>query len=272
VRIAETITTLADTNQISRQTFGYDDTVPFNNRNNVKEYDYGTGAVGPLVRETRTTYLTSSTYTGTSVHIRDLQTQISVYDAGGIERARTTFEYDNYAADANHAALTNRSSISGLDSAFNTSYTTRGNVTGTTKYLLSTSGSISSYLQYDIAGNVIKTIDPRGSVTELYYPDCFGAPDGEARTNTAPTELSGLSSYAFVTSAKNSLNQSAYSQYDFYLGQAVDSEDLNGIAASGSYNDSLDRPTQVRRAAGTAITNQTTFSYDDTNRVITTFH
>src|ERR1043165_8031510 len=34
VRLAETITTLADTNQVSKQTFGYDDTVPFNNQNN----------------------------------------------------------------------------------------------------------------------------------------------------------------------------------------------------------------------------------------------
>ena len=27
-----------DTNQVSKQTFGYDNSVPFNNQNNVKEY------------------------------------------------------------------------------------------------------------------------------------------------------------------------------------------------------------------------------------------
>lgn len=271
VRLAETVTTLADTNQVSKQTFGYDDTVPFNNRNNVKEYDYGSGAAGPLVRETRTTYLTSSTYTGTSVHLRALPTQVSIYDGGGVERARTTYEYDNYNADSNHAALTDRSGISGLDSAFTAGYTTRGNITGTSKFLLSGgSGSISSYVQYDIAGNVTKIIDARGYATDLYYADCYGAPNGEARTNSAPSELSGLSSYAFVTSIKNSLNHWNYAQFDFYLGRPVDGEDPNGIVASGSYNDSLDRPTQVRRAAGTGVTNQTTFSYDDTNRVITT--
>jgi YD repeat-containing protein len=134
VRRTETVTTFVDTNQMSKQTFGYDDTVPFNNQNNLKEYDYGSGAVGPLVRETRTTYLTGSSYTGTGVHIRDLETQVSIFDGGGIERARTTYEYDNYAADTNHAVLTNRPSISGFDSAFNTSYTTRGNETGTTRY------------------------------------------------------------------------------------------------------------------------------------------
>lgn len=273
VRLAETVTTLADTNQVSKQTFGYDDTVPFNNQNNVKEYDYGSGAFGSLVRETRTTYLTSPTYTGTSVHIRNLATQVSIFDSGGIERSRTTNEYDNYATDTNHAPLINRASISGLDSAFNTGYTARGNVTGTTSYMLSggtVTASISSYAQFDIAGNVIKTIDPRGYATELFYTDCFGAPNGEARTNSAPTELSGLSSYAFPTSAKNSLSQWTYSQFDYYLGQPVDGEDRNGVVASGYYNDGLDRLTQIRRAAGTAITNQTTFGYDDTNRVITT--
>jgi RHS repeat-associated protein len=269
VRVAETVTTLADSNQISKQAFGYDDTVPFNNENNVKEYDYGAGAVGPLVRETRTTYQTSATYTGTGVHIRNLPTQVSIYDGGGVERARTTYEYDNYTT----VPLVDRTNISGFDAAFNTDYKTRGNPTGTTRYLLSggaVTSSISSYSQYDIAGNVTKITDARGNATLLYYDDCFGAPNGEARTPSAPSELAGLSSYAFATSIKNPLNHLTYSQFDFYLGAPVDGEDANGVVASGTYNDSLDRPTQIRRAAGTTITNQTTFSYDDTNRVITT--
>lgn len=269
VRLAETVTTLADTNQMSKQTFDYDDTVPFNNQNSVKEYDWGSGTVGPLVRETQTTFLTSATYTGTSVHLRSLRTQVSIYDGAAAERARTTFEYDNYLIDSNHAALTNRSSISGFDSAFNTTYTTRGNITGITRHILP-SGSVSSYSQYDIAGNATKLIDPRGCATELNYADSFGIPNGEARTNSAPADLSGLFSYAYVTSIKNCANQWTYSQFDFNLGQPVDGEDMNGVVASGTYNDSLDRPTQVRRAATTGITNQTTFSYDDTNRVVTT--
>ncbi len=56
-RLIETDTTLMDTNQVSKQTFGYDDAVPFNNRNNVKQYDFGSGTAGALVRETRTTYV-----------------------------------------------------------------------------------------------------------------------------------------------------------------------------------------------------------------------
>src|SRR5688500_17194366 len=141
-RLVETATTLVDSNQVSKQTFGYDDSVPFNNQNNVKEYAFGAGAAGNLIRETRTTYLTGSNYTGTSVHIRNLPLQVSVYDSPGVERARSTFEYDNYTLDGSdcehsfHCPLLPRSNISGLDAAFTSGYTTRGNATASTRHLL----------------------------------------------------------------------------------------------------------------------------------------
>jgi YD repeat-containing protein len=125
-RLIETDTTLMDTNQVSKQTFGYDDSVPFNNRNDVKEYDFGSGAPGALVRETQTTFVTSTSYTGTDVSLLSLPSQVSIYDASSVERARTRFEFDNYNPDTNHAGLVDRSNISGLDSSFSTSYTTRG--------------------------------------------------------------------------------------------------------------------------------------------------
>ena len=52
---------------------------------------------------------------------------------------------------------------------------------------------------------------------------------------------------------------------------AVDGEDLNGVVSSGFYEDALDRPTKLITAANvTGLSRQTIFSYDDTNRVITT--
>ena len=280
-RASDITNTLTDVspNLVSKQTFGYDDSVPYNNRNDVKEYDFGSGAAGSLLRETRTTYITSSSYTdaSTGAHIRSLPCQISVYDPSGVERARTSFEYDNYATDTNHAGLIDRPSISGLDSSFSTSYTTRGNATGTTRYLLtngSVTGSVSAYGQFDIAGNAVKAIDARGYATTFDYSDRFGSPDAEATSNTTPSELSsvGQSSYAFMTSASNALGHTAYSQFDYYTGKVVDAQDINGMVSSGYYNDSLDRPTQVVRAAnlGTSVKSQTTFSYDDSNHAITT--
>jgi hypothetical protein len=150
-QIVETVNTVepAGANLVSKQTFTYDQ---YNNQTNVYEYDFGSGVAGGLVRRTQTSYITTnnsydyacdpastcnaSLNLSNVIYLRSLVLQASVYDASGVERARTTNEYDNYTADTNHAALTNRSSISGLDSAFTTSYTTRGNPTGTTRYLL----------------------------------------------------------------------------------------------------------------------------------------
>lgn len=274
-RIAATITTLVDTNQVSSQTFSYDDSVPFNNPSDVYEYNFGSGAPGALLRRTHTDYLKTNPvngidYTTTTVHVRNLPTQQQIFDAGG-EKARSSFEYDNYAADGSHAPLVNRAGISGLDATFTTSYLKRGNLTRKTNWLLSTSTQLHSYSQYDIAGNVVKVIDARGYATTVDFSDRFGAPDGNARLNSAPLELSGpgQASYAFATKVTNALGQTAYAQIDYYLGTAVDGEDVNGIVASGYFQDLLDRPTQVKRAVNTPAASQSTFAYDDTNRIIT---
>jgi RHS repeat-associated protein len=278
-QVTESTTTLVETNQVTKQTFSYDQ---YGNQTDVYEYDYGTGSAGALIRRSHTDYLTTNTvnstdYTANTIHIRSLPTQQSVFavvSSTEVERALSTFEYDNYANNTTHHPLLDRSLISGLDSAFTTSYQTRGNVTATTHYLLNTSGtvtgSISAYAQYDIAGNVVKAIDGRGYSTLLDYSDRYGAPNTDARLNAGATELGTKTSYAFPTLVTNALEQTAYTQYDYYSGVAVDAEDANGVVSSGYYNDALGRPTQLISAASTTLRRQTTFSYDDVNRVVTT--
>ncbi len=85
-----------------------------------------------------------------------------------------------------------------------------------------------------------------------------------------PSVLGSAHTYAFVTGVTNALSQSAYSQYDYNTGRPVDVKDTNGIVTSGYSSDALDRPTQVIRAVGTGAVSQTSFSYDDEDRVITT--
>jgi RHS repeat-associated protein len=294
-QITQTLITLepGSANLVAKQTFTYD---KYLNRTDEYEYGFGAGAPGALVRRTNTTYVTTNTVGGITydyacdpatncnasatignvIHLRSLPKQISIYDSAGIERGRTVNEFDNYTADTTHAALSSRSGISGLDSAFTTSYVTRGNPSGSTQYLLNSSGvvtgSVSSYQQYDVAGNVVKTIDGRGNATTYAYDDCFGAADGNARLNSAPIELSSVSqvSYGFATSATNAQSHIAFAQFDYYIGASVDSEDVNGIVTSRYFNDSLDRPTQVRRAVSTTAANQTTLSYDDGTHTVTT--
>lgn len=296
-RVSEVVSRL-ENGLTSKVSYSYDPSVPYNSLTDVYEYDYGSGTPGSLLRHTQTTYLkwlNGVDYSGSNIqdfaspHMRDFPLQVSVFDGGGVERSRATYEYDNYITDANHAALVPRPNISGLDPSFNPSYTTRGNITATTKYLLDNIGgvvgSVSSYTQYDVAGNVVKAIDPRGNPTWLYYDDHFGAPNGETQGNTVPAELTPTgqpvqSSYAFITSATNARGQTGFAQFDFYLGQPVDIEDATGVAgvedgrgvvSSAYFNDPLDRPTRVIHAVNRSapIKNQAAFSYDDANRIVT---
>ena len=85
----------------------------YNNKTDVYEYAYGAGVPGALVRRTHTDYVTTNVIDGVTynydtdlaIHLRSLPKQTSVYDAAGVEQARTTFEYDNYTGATHHAAL-----------------------------------------------------------------------------------------------------------------------------------------------------------------------
>jgi RHS repeat-associated protein len=304
-RLVSTTTVLLDTNQVSKQTaidpsngaVAFDQ---YNNQTGSWEYGFGIGEPGALIRHTRTDYLTSGydTVVGTNIdpdaaatiHIRNLPTSQAVYsDAGTSNKvAEMTYEYDNYAAsDGYHAQLVARPGITGLCDGSpqncpgganfaDPNYTARGNVTRISHWLNTTGGAVDTYQQYDVAGNVVKAIDAKGKATTLDFIDRFGSTDDDARQNTPPAELNGQMTYAFATKVTNALGQEAYTQYDYFLGRPVNSEDANGIVGSIAYNDTLDRPTQgiqARYKVGVGIPaerRQTTFNYDDTNRVITT--
>ena len=290
-RIKETLTTLSDTGQAARQSFGYD---VYNNVTDACEYDYGSGSFGPLLRHTHTDYLKVHPASGVdyanstfdlvqpkrNIHIRDLPlAQIVNTNCANTlnQTARTDYEYDNYGFDSNHAPLTPRFDISSYYSFFDANYTTRGNVTAVTRWLNSPSGSITSYQQYDIAGNVTKAIDPLGRATSLDYVDNFGNPDGSTDDRFSPPELNSggfVKTYAFATSVTNALSHTAYTQYNYYAGKPVDAKDPNGVVMTGFYNDGLDRPTQIIHDNGVGFSaathSQTTFSYNDFARTITT--
>jgi hypothetical protein len=111
--------------------------------------------------------------------------------------------------------------------------------------------------------------------TTFDFTDRFGTPDNEAESNTAPAggELNGgLMTYAFATKVTNALNQNAYTQYDYYLGKPVNSEDPNGIVTSGRYDDLLDRPTglDVGIFTGSQLQHHSSFIYNDASHMITT--
>jgi RHS repeat-associated protein len=267
------VKTTLETNQVTQREFAYD---RYNNQTEVKEYDYGAGTQGALLRRTVNEYLKINPVngvdyigSGSDIHLRGLLLKKFIYAGESTTPiAQTEYEYDNYANDGNHAALLGRGSISGMGTA--SAY--RGNLTRTSNWLSTGNTWLNEYMQYDVAGNVVKLIDPREKTTTIDYADRFGVPDGEAQSNISSTELGQLGqwSYAFPTGLTNALGHTIYAQYDYYLGRVVDGEDSNGVVASVHYDDLLDRPTQLVRAANrAALRNQTTIRYDDAARVIT---
>lgn len=68
----------------------------------------------------------------------------------------------------------------------------------------------------------------------------------------------------------NKAGHISYTQFDFYTGKPVNTEDINGVVSQAYYDDRLGRPTQVVRAVNSGSKAQTTFAYDDANRIITT--
>jgi hypothetical protein len=276
-RIIETVTTLVDANLVSKQTFGYDQ---YNNPTDVYEYDFGIGAPGPLIRRTHTPYLTTNGNQGNvnyatdnNIHIRNLPIQKLVYDASGNLRSHTDFFYDNYGT----FPIVARPGIVQHDSGFHAGYGARGNLTGV--ILRNPGGSPSEihlHYQYDVAGNPVKAVDGRGIATDFEFSDRFGSADDDARSNAGAPELAGGFTYAFPTKITNALGHTAYTQYDYYLGRPVNTEDANEFVSSVTYNDVLDRPTQgiqARYKVGVGVPSarmQTTFTYDETNHMVTT--
>jgi YD repeat-containing protein len=224
----------------------------YNNRTEVKEYDFDQS----LKRRTTISYLATNNgfnyVTDDSIHLLRLPLQQSVYDGGGTERARTNYDYDNYANDTLHAPLVDHGIVTGHDSAYSLSKTTRGNTTASGRWLNTTGATIYSYPRYDTLGNAVSAKDANGNVVSIDYTDDYGAgsnPGGGVQgsygaTYALPTLITSPPPIAGAP------QQTARSQYDFSTGLLTGFKDRNGIITQTIYNDALDRPTQIKSALG----------------------
>jgi RHS repeat-associated protein len=281
-RVFETDATLSDTNQVSKQTYSYDDSVPFNNRSDVYEYDYGTGAAGGFLRRTHTDYVTASAYVTADVNpavgasLRSLPSQqwVSTDIAGNNKASLTAYSYDQ-------SAPTDCPGITGHDAAYSTGFTTRGDVTGVTRYsnAATSAGAITSASQYDVAGNIVSATDPLGNTSYVSYADSF-CNDGGVRcggtyaantyafpsgtTSPVPDASAQYSYPAGTFGSTSSLTASRI--YDYYTGSVYSATDANNKTTTLYYADSqgnldqLDRLKAVVRPDG----GRTDFNYFDT--------
>ncbi len=260
-RITATTTTLADTNQVSQTATTYDSyTVTYNygtpttyttsrvNPTETREYDYGSGAAGNLLRRTPLTYLHDGNSNYLNKHILDRVTSKTVYDSTanqcqGQARAcaQTNYSYDT-------TSITQTSGVVQHDYAnYPYTLTVRGNPTSVQIWRNTDGAWLTTTKYYDDLGNLRQTQDPLSHNTFFDYTDSFSTTGNIC----VPT---GGSAQAFVTKITNHLGQ--FSRYSYFSCSSwfASATDPNNQVTSFTY-DLVDRQLQTNNPDGGQITN-----------------
>lgn len=185
----------------------------------------------------------SSTAAGLSLHLRNLVTDQQVYDTGSVLVSHTESLYDD---DYSARPLKDTSGIANHLPSYGIGYYTRGNLTTVRKWNTGSS-AIDLRNTFDVAGNLVATQDGNLKKTSITY--------------NSPT-------YAFANSVcKNVSGQDLCFTQDFdtSTGQLISRSDLNSMATTFDYTDSLDRLKTATRPDGSKVV----FNYTNSNTLIT---
>ena len=215
-----------------------------------REYAYGNGAPGALLRRTDYTYLHNNNATYANLNIVDRTASVTVYDGSGNLVSQTKYEYDVY----NHTGMPAMAASGAVqhDSARGTSYTTRGNRTASSKWLNTNSGWLTSLSQYDDAGNAIASKDPIGNLTQFDYTDSWVSITGTTGGNAcAPSSGQGK---AYLTKVTNALNQITAHTYYSCSGALGSTTDANSLTTWYVY-DIFNREVRSHAPDGGVVTN-----------------
>jgi YD repeat-containing protein len=263
LRIVGTTTTLVDTNQVSRTETDYDKSISYPNAfpppqtitesmmnvTETREFDYGIGAVGPLLRRTHYTYLHDSDANYQSRHIWDRVASRVVYDGQSNVAAKTQYGYDG-------TPIASTSSVVQHDYVnYASTMPYRGNVTTTQAWRNTDDSWLTTTNWYDDLGNLVQTQDPGTHNTWFAYDDNWS---GTACLPSGPTR-------AFVTQVKNHLGQTVSRSYYACSSLAASVTDQNSQTTTFTY-DFFDRPLVETRPPGGG---STTYTYNDVNRQVT---
>ncbi len=185
-----------------------------------REYDYGAGTPGPLLRQTLVSYLAFTNSNYLSKNLLDLVSSRTVKDATGIQRAATMFAYDGSQLVASgistqHNPNPPNGSFRGNQTAV--SRWLNGSVTPTTNCPVSVSNGylVTNFVYFD-TGTVNTSTDPCGHATSYAYSSTYAG--------------------AYPTTVTNALSQSTSLAYEFNTGQLTSATDANGQVTSYTYD------------------------------------
>jgi RHS repeat-associated protein len=187
-----------------------------------REYAYGAGAPGALIRRTDYTYLHTGNQNYLSRNIVRQVATTTVYDGNSIQVAQTVNEYDNYAHPGQPMVASNAIQH---DPTYTTSFTFRGNVTAVSRWRNTDGASLTTTNQYDDAGNPLSTIDPLGHKTSYDYTDSW------SNTTCLPSGPAKI----FATTITNALNQANTNTFNSCTGTLASAKDANNLTVAHSY-------------------------------------
>ncbi len=235
-----------------------------------REYGYGSGSPGALLRQTLNSYLIASgnsSYFNTNM--LDLVTQTTVEDSSGTVHAQTTYNYDEYSLqpsgtpNLNTGVGTQRGNITSIVKATNfgwviTGYTTVCEYTRPysppycyqqPQEAWEATGTVSSHTTYYDSGMPFTKTDPNGNVTTIYYSNSYGG--------AYPTETDMPSTSTGGVTVQHRVQGS----YDFNTGLITQYVDQNGNSTYYNYDPATNRITRVTYSG---VADETDYSYNDT--------
>jgi RHS repeat-associated protein len=193
-----------------------------------REYDYGSGGPGSLLRTTTTTYQALSNSSYLANNLLTLPSSVVVTDGSGITDSSAAYTYDQFSLSS--SGLTTQQQLDstppGGASPGNPTTVVRGGIATTTSH-------------YFNSGTIYQSTDPNLNTTTYAYSSAFLG--------------------AYPTTVTNALNQSTSSNFDFNSGAVTSITDPNSPVTSFAY-DQLFRTTQINYPD----LGVTTYCYTDT--------
>lgn len=189
-----------------------------------------------LANVSETDYLYDANYKARGILTLPIETRIK--DATGSVKAKSQIAYDETAYPVINAGTAAQWT--------DPNSSLRGNVTTNRSWSdISNNQYVETHAQYDNFGNLRKSWDAKGNLSETEYSSTYNYAYPTKVKSPAP-DPSGQngSSVPFETT----------STYDFNTGLTLISTDANGQTSTMEYNDSLLRPTKVIPPSGGAIT------------------
>jgi RHS repeat-associated protein len=231
----------------------------YGNLDLLKEYDYGSGAPGSVLRTTTYTYLNSSAYI--TANILNRVTEKSVADSTG-----TTRYVEDTAYDAGTLSPCPTGVVQHDDTNYGCSFMTRGNPTSVTNYTNASAktGPVVKNKYYDVFGNIVKADDDSyqlltrnySATTEYSSPNSvvMGATGGP-QTTTSYTYNSYTGQIASLTDPNNQNTSFAYD----YMRRHTTTTRPDSAEIVESYNDSLHTTSVTNPIQGTSTITTTTY-------------